>query len=1280
MFAGPMKRIAYTYRTTNNPDGSAAVYGQISSENYYDGTNIGAAVTTLTVNGSARTETRGDGAHPTRTFTYTGNKSTSETDFRGVSASKTYDSNSYVNSVTDLNGHTANFTLNALTGAVLTTTFPSTPGDTPPGTPRGVVTTTYGWAACPDPNNRDANNPYFVYSTTDEAGHTTIYTRDTNKRVIRVDYPDGGYETFTYNSFGEVLTHVLKTGGTESFTYDASGNKQTYRDPYHATGNPTAWYSFDSSSRLSGVTDALGSTAGDVNHTTSYGYNARGQLTSTTFPVDPIDGQRHTITNVYYSDGTVQSTSDQLGHTTFFLYDDYKRLLIKITPQRFTGDTTPRTAYAYYDANGTGNDYTHTDANVTHASSPGGEKITTTYDENLRKASVTVADGTSDSAKISFGYDNAGNLASVISPKEQPGQAFAGQSTTTSYDERNRPFSVTDPLGNPTSCTYDAAGRKASATRANGQTTTFDSFDAMNRLLQQTVKQTPDPDAVTKYTYYTSGALHTMQDPRLVANNSSYNYNYAYDSMGRKTSLTYPPDSGNVQRSESWHYDTAGRVDTFTNRAGNVQTTVYDALNRPTSVSWNDAGLTPTVTYGYDIASRTTSITNANAIIARTYFNDNLLNTETTTYADNVARTVTYSFNADANRATLQYPNGAYSFNYTYTGRNQLKTVVNNSGGATVITYGYDVDGNLTTRTPDNSTSSTYTYDALDRVTHIGHVLYGNTRTLDYAYDSVSNRKWAKRDGGTGDVFGYDLNDQSVSVLLNVASPDTTSPGSQTINYDANGNRTTFSPYGSTDTYTTNNLNQYTQRNSSTATYDTKSNLTVGFDGSTYTYDAQNRILSASKGGTSETFRYDGLNRQVSRTIGAGQPVYNVYDGWDLIAESAPGSTLPTIAYLGGVKNLTSNLYYYQDGSGSASHLSDNTGHLLEWYRYDLQGTPIFYNASNTQISASAYGIRHLFTGQQWYSELGLYDLRNRFYSPDVGRFLQADPIGFGGDATNLYRYCANNPLKLSDPTGELGFPTYSSTGLVINVPVTYNYGPGVPANIGNYFNTVINSCWSGNYAGLNVTVNFYNGTYEGYTNNIGLSMNVGTSYADNWNLGGRDAAVYTVEALVTHEGGHLIGVPDMVLNPDSLGYPWDPTDIMNADPATQDRSPTARDLVWAQYNNFMTMHGPNAGVPFGVGPGTFQMGTFIPGGIQGLLYGSSYGSMGYSLIGVPGTFVTTDSGQTYSTAVGFSLHPSDNDPQGSIGGAGFSAAGAFSLDAPRPGNAMLIKAEKHGG
>src|SRR6266536_1709082 len=213
----------------------------------------------------------------------------------------------------------------------------------------------------------------------------------------------------------------------------------------------------------------------------------------------------------------------------------------------------------------------------------------------------------------------------------------------------------------------------------------------------------------------------------------------------------------------------------------------------------------------------------------------------------------------------------------------------------------------------------------------------------------------------------------------NIANPDTTAPGSPTINYDANGNRTTFSAYGPTDTYTTNNLNQYSSRNLSQATYDNNGNMTTGMDGLVYSYDAQNRLLSATKNANTETYAYDGLNRQVSRTVN-GVTRYNVYDGWSLIAEYQPGATTPLNAYLNGAGGLvklmtaSSSFYYYQDGSGSTSHLADSAGHLLEWYRYDLQGTPIFYNAAKSQIPRSNYDIRHLFTGQQWYSELGLYD------------------------------------------------------------------------------------------------------------------------------------------------------------------------------------------------------------------------------------------------------------------------------------------------------------------
>jgi RHS repeat-associated protein len=54
----------------------------------------------------------------------------------------------------------------------------------------------------------------------------------------------------------------------------------------------------------------------------------------------------------------------------------------------------------------------------------------------------------------------------------------------------------------------------------------------------------------------------------------------------------------------------------------------------------------------------------------------------------------------------------------------------------------------------------------------------------------------------------------------------------------------------------------------------------------------------------------------------------------------------------------------------------------------------------------------------QWIGELGIYDYRHRMYNPDLSRFLQTDPTGFDAGDMNLFRYCDDDPLDGSDPTG----------------------------------------------------------------------------------------------------------------------------------------------------------------------------------------------------------------------------------------------------------------------
>jgi RHS repeat-associated protein len=113
---------------------------------------------------------------------------------------------------------------------------------------------------------------------------------------------------------------------------------------------------------------------------------------------------------------------------------------------------------------------------------------------------------------------------------------------------------------------------------------------------------------------------------------------------------------------------------------------------------------------------------------------------------------------------------------------------------------------------------------------------------------------------------------------------------------------------------------------------------------------------------------------------------------------------------------VTTGYLYFQDSLGNTSHVTDPAGNLLESYTYTAFGIPTFLSANNTQLSASAYGIRHLFQGQLWTQETGLNDYRNRVELPAMGVFLQPDPIGFKGDAANVYRFCNNNAVNRTDP------------------------------------------------------------------------------------------------------------------------------------------------------------------------------------------------------------------------------------------------------------------------
>src|SRR5205814_732203 len=118
---------------------------------------------------------------------------------------------------------------------------------------------------------------------------------------------------------------------------------------------------------------------------------------------------------------------------------------------------------------------------------------------------------------------------------------------------------------------------------------------------------------------------------------------------------------------------------------------------------------------------------------------------------------------------------------------------------------------------------------------------------------------------------------------------------------------------------------------------------------------------------------------------------FSVWDGdWAVLEEYTTGNVLVESyvqGYHGLVKTLVSNIYYYQDELGSTSHVAGGTGALIESYQYDLYGKPRVYNSGGTyQPNATPLAKDLGNGGARWITEIGLYDDRNRFMSPDLGR------------------------------------------------------------------------------------------------------------------------------------------------------------------------------------------------------------------------------------------------------------------------------------------------------
>ena len=86
--------------------------------------------------------------------------------------------------------------------------------------------------------------------------------------------------------------------------------------------------------------------------------------------------------------------------------------------------------------------------------------------------------------------------------------------------------------------------------------------------------------------------------------------------------------------------------------------------------------------------------------------------------------------------------------------------------------------------------------------------------------------------------------------------------------------------------------------------------------------------------------------------------------------------------------------------------VTNSSGTLLAINDYDEFGVP-----GSGNLGAWGY------TGQAWLPGIGVWHYKARAYDPELGRFLQTDPIGYAG-GLNLYAYVLNDPVNFTDPLG----------------------------------------------------------------------------------------------------------------------------------------------------------------------------------------------------------------------------------------------------------------------
>ena len=200
---------------------------------------------------------------------------------------------------------------------------------------------------------------------------------------------------------------------------------------------------------------------------------------------------------------------------------------------------------------------------------------------------------------------------------------------------------------------------------------------------------------------------------------------------------------------------------------------------------------------------------------------------------------------------------------------------------------------------------------------------------------------------------------------------------------------------------------------------------TLSFTG---VYDAWNRMVGLWAGGVAiGVYRFDGLNRRVSKLVSGVARDILYTTQWQAIEERLGGSTTPDRQFVWGLRYIddlvlrdrgAERLFGIQDPNWNITAICDATGAIQERYRYAAYGVPAVLTATFALRVASSFDWETLFGGYRWDGESAMSYVRRRWLHPLIGRWITSDPMRKWQGSR--YLYSDGRPVAFLDPYGDV--------------------------------------------------------------------------------------------------------------------------------------------------------------------------------------------------------------------------------------------------------------------